>query len=138
MQSAGQDVGSILLPVGGNIDLGEIQVKLGLAPVHPHGGVTKFFRLRPFLFRCGDSHAEIRYVKGIRGVLVKSGTKMRQRLMRIASAQIRQSSPKFLKSFNLNHRETLRRDVGMRLTSLPIRETVLREAAKTFMSKVRI
>jgi hypothetical protein len=91
--------------------------------------MAKFFGLRPFLLRRGDSHAEIRNVIRIRGLLVESGTKMRQSLVRVASAQIRQSSPKFLKSFNLNHDETLRRDVETRVTSLPLRETVPREPA---------
>jgi hypothetical protein len=112
MKSSSKDISRVLFTVSGNVHFGKVQVELSLAAVHSHGRVAKLFRIGPFLFcrRYGDTH--IRDVERIIGLLLKGCPEVGQRLVRVASTQVREAGAKFLERLNLDHDHFLRPGAG--------------------------
>src|SRR6266550_3479894 len=111
VQTSCEDVGRILLAVGGNIHFRKIQVKLCLPAIHPHCGVAEFFRFRPSLLRRRYRDTHIRNVKGIGWLMIESG-------------------PELLKRLEMYHWGTLRREIES-----PKDSTVCRELCRGISRK---
>jgi hypothetical protein len=112
VQPARQDVGSIMLTVGGDVYFREIQVKLGLPSIHAHCGVAEFFGLRPSLFRRGDRDTHVRNVEGIGWLMIERGPQVRQRSMCVTPTKERQTGPELLERLEMYHIGALRSGAG--------------------------
>src|SRR6266404_256699 len=111
VQTSCEDVGRILLAVGGNIHFRKIQVKLCLPAIHPHCGVAEFFRLRPSLLRRRHRDTHIRNVKGIGWLVIEGGPQMRQSSNRVTPAQECEAGPELLKCLQMYHGGILRKEI---------------------------
>src|SRR6266550_2314577 len=130
VQTSCEDVGRILLAVGGNIHFRKIQVKLCLPAIHPHCGVAEFFRFRPSLLRRRYRDTHIRNVKGIGWLMIESGPQMRQSSDRVTPSQEREAGPELLKRLEMYHWGTLRREIES-----PKDSTVCRELCRGISRK---
>src|ERR1700730_3747453 len=102
-QSTEQSIGGVLLAVSRQVDLGEVQIELRLAPAHANRRTAKFFGFSPFLLGSRDCHSQIGNVEGIGWFFFKGAFEMGQGLYRIAPAQKREAGAKLLKCLDLDH-----------------------------------